>query len=154
MDDIIGKKINRELMPKALPSRNVRYRYDWAGLEIGEGFIFAPTVKVSSARVMCANKGRDLDRIFRCFRGVDEKLYCVRVGALTDEIEKVGEPDAPRIAGINAPTIKEEFGEFGAYRGKPMPDNAKIVDYEPSKQGIRQMEKRNAIAAENEDDVI
>ncbi len=127
MDEVIGKKINRELMPKALPGRNVRYRYDWAGLEIGDGFIFAPTVKVSSARVMCANKGKDLDRIFRCFRGVDEKLYCVRVGVLTDEVEKVPLPDAPRIAGLDTPAIKEKIGDFGAYQGTPMPDNAKAI---------------------------
>lgn len=124
-------KINRKLMPQPAANRTVRYRYDWADLEIGEGFAFGPTVKIMSARVMCANNGTNLDRVFRCYRGIDDKLYAIRMASLFDELPNAAEePEAPRITAATAPEAKEMLGDFGSMQGRMMRDNALAVTSE------------------------
>ncbi len=84
-----------------------------------------------SARVMCANNGANLDRIFRCYRGVDEKLYAIRMASLYDELPTAApEHEAPRINTATAPAVKELLGDFGSIGKRPLPDNALALDHE------------------------
>lgn len=116
-------KITREKMPKMAKTRAVRYRYPWADLEVGEGFEFAPHIKIMSARVMCTNNGRELGRVFRCYLGVNQKLYALRVDGMHTETPRGPDPEAPRVRAENAPEASEVFGNFGRMDGKEMPDN-------------------------------
>lgn len=125
-------KIPRERMPKVAKTRSIRYRYPWADIEPGEGFEFAPTVKIMSARVMCANNGNDLGRIFRCYRGVDEKLYAIRMDGMHQELPRAdAHSSAPRVTLDTAPEPAEVYGNFGKQNGRPMPDNAKNIAEPP-----------------------
>ncbi len=161
-----AKKIGADAMPQPAHSRTVTYRYPWGELAPGEGFIFAPSVKISSARVMCANNGRDMDRIFRCYRGVDEKLYCIRMASFHAALPAAAkEAEAPRFtAGALPSEMKEVIGDYGAANGRITPDSMAIIppevrsapDAKPRRvlnaELIRQ--QMNAEREKNEDDVI
>lgn len=110
-----NEKIEREKMPQPARTRAIRYRYDWHLLKPGEGFEFGPAVKISSARVMCANNGVQHQMVFRCYRGVDEKLYAIRMDGLGDELPAPPEKHAaaPRVTLDDAPEMKEHLGDLG-----------------------------------------
>lgn len=133
MDYVHVPKINRELMPQPAAGRNIVYRYDWHLLKPGEGFQFGPTVKISSARVMCSNRGKDLEMVFRCYRGVDEKLYAVRVDGMNSDLPNAAPiAPAPRINIATAPEAAEVLGTYGKTNGRFMPDNLAIVEGLPA----------------------
>ncbi len=128
-----NEKINSQSMPQPAPTRAIRYRYPWNEIEVGEGFKFAPNIKTMSARVMCANNGREFNKVFRCYRGVDEVLYCIRIAALNRSLPAPAPIPAPLVTSKSAPAAAEVFGDFGAIGGKDMADNAKnVVDFDPS----------------------
>src|SRR6185295_854643 len=120
-------KIQRERMPQPAKTRAIRYRYPWDELEPGEGFEFAPLIKIMSARVMCTNNGRELTRVFRCYRGVDEKLYAIRTDGMHSELPEGEMINAPRITAATAPKAAEVYGDFGKIGNRNMPDNEKNV---------------------------
>lgn len=129
-----SKIIPADQMPMAAKNRQIRFRHPWDTIKPGEGFEFGPTVKIMSARVMCANNGTQLGRVFRCYRGTDQKLYALRVDGMQTELPRAPDfEDAPRITAAQAPVAAEVYGDFGAQRGAPMPDNMlNIVDPPPA----------------------
>jgi len=99
-------------VPDRAATRKAQFVYPWEDLKPGECFQFSPQAKVSSARVMCANQGADLQRRFRCFLGTDGKVYAQRVDGWAGAEPKVRITQAPRPA--QEPETAEDFGTFGA----------------------------------------
>lgn len=98
--------------PKAALTRNTEYRYPWSTLLPGACFEFSPHAKLSSARVQCSTNGANLGRKFRCFRGVDGKVYAQRMDGFVapPPSERVV---APMLTPGEAPAVSEDFGTFG-----------------------------------------